>query len=495
MLVYAAPVVLSKGLNLLLLPLYISVLSVDDFGRLELLVVSILCLQSLLDLGWSHAYLRLQHASVSSEDLGWTLLASRLALHGLVMLALTLVGAERVGHWVGRSPDWGAAIWCVVLLFALRDLLRFFEVRMRAAQRSVHYAVLQILHMFAQLLGVLWLLLHAQWGVLGVLGGQVIGASVALGIGAALEYRWLVAALTRGSFDRALLRRVLAFGLPIAPSIGVTWLITGSDRYMLSWLLGEPGLHEVAQYGFAARAASVLMLVVSGFSLFFSPEVFRTHAQPGTAARMVTWFRFYVGALFCISSLLVAVVPPLVTSWFPEFRGALVFLPLLLAGAMVHYVGGDFSIGLEIGETTAWRGIAGAIAACVNLLANVALIPLYGGVGACVASVLAYVVLVGLQLPRSQQLYPVPYPWMLWALAVAWIAGASGLVARWPNAVWMYAATGLVGMLLWLRSGGSLTMASAGLVHAGARSDSSTDAALEYGAADAGHVQRSSPSS
>ena len=448
-LLYAAPAVFSKGLHLLLLPVYVSLLSLEDFGRLELLIVSLVCLQSVLDLGWGHALLRLQHAEVCDRDLVHTVFCLRLALHALVLLLVAGLGAAELGRWITHDPDLGTCVWYLAALFCLRDVIRFSELRLRAQQRSGTYAALQMGHAAAQLIGVGSFLVYAGQGVPGILLGQTLAASLIAGVALSLERGWLLHACLRGRFDRGLARRALAFGLPIAPALCVAWVISGSDRYMLSWLLGEGGLGEVAQYGFAARVGSALTLVVSGFTLFFSPEVFRTHRDAAAPARMARLLRFYVLALFALSSLLIGAAPVLVRGWFREFEGALVFLPLLLAGWMIHYVGGEFSIGLEIRERTGRRTLAGILAVCVNLAANLALIPLWGGVGACIGTLLGYTTLVAIQLPAAQRLYPVPCPWALWVAVVVWVASAALPIALAPDLAWLHTTLGLAALGAW----------------------------------------------
>ena len=85
-----------------------------------------------------------------------------------------------------------------------------------------------------------------------------------------------------GSLDPALLRGMLRFGLPLAATFALGFVVSFSDRFMISGLIGihNAGLYA-AGYDLAQQSIEVLMLVVF---LAAYPLIVRTLEQSGPVA-------------------------------------------------------------------------------------------------------------------------------------------------------------------------------------------------------------------
>ena len=86
------------------------------------------------------------------------------------------------------------------------------------------------------------------------------------------------------------------------------------------------------------------------------------------------------------------------------------------------------SIGIGRARRTQFNWVITGIAAIVNVALNLALIPIYGMMGAAVATVAAYTVMFVGMAWWSQRIFPVPYQWRRVATAAA--AAVALAVAR-----------------------------------------------------------------
>jgi O-antigen/teichoic acid export membrane protein len=81
------------------------------------------------------------------------------------------------------------------------------------------------------------------------------------------------------------------------------------------------------------------------------------------------------------------------------------------------------AIGIGRARRTQLNWVVTGIAAAINIVLNVVLIPRYGMIGAAIATLVAYVVLFVGMWVRARRVYPVPYQWRrvltLAAVAVA----------------------------------------------------------------------------
>ena len=447
---YAVPGVVAKSVHLVLLPVYVGHLGVAEFGALELWVTSLLLVQSGADLGWGQALLRFVHEADSPDRLVRALFVTRVGVFLAVGAGLGAVGFARSAAAV-PDPVPVAAL-CAFGLFVLRDLLKVYELWMRAHERARAYALLQVSYAVLQLGCVAAALIWLRAGVVGVLAGQLVATVATLVWLLALGEPRVVRLAGLGSVTRAewqLARRLLRFGAPLAPSMLAGALIFACDRYMLAVLVDDAPLYAVGAYGFAGRIAATLSVVVSGFTLYFSPYVFRVHREGDAPQKIARLGRLYLLALAAAALALCAVAPPLLERIAPAYVGALVVLPILLAALLVHYLGGDFAVGLELGHRTGVRAVASCAGIALNALSNLVLIPVLGIVGAAVSTLIGYVAMALVAVPVSQRVYRVPYPWAAWVASVVWLLGAGWISARSRACGGLHASIGLLVILLW----------------------------------------------
>jgi O-antigen/teichoic acid export membrane protein len=132
----------------------------------------------------------------------------------------------------------------------------------------------------------------------------------------------------------------------------------------------------------------------------------------------------------------------------PEFFESYEAVGLVATGVMLYAL--YFVLIVVLGRTgrTEYNFPATAAGAIANVALNLALVPSLGIVGAGIALVASYIVLLALLLLFSQRLFPVPYEWRrlahALALAAALVAagelllpteGAIGFLSR--SAVWL----------------------------------------------------------
>jgi O-antigen/teichoic acid export membrane protein len=230
--------------------------------------------------------------------------------------------------------------------------------------------------------------------VVGLRAGA-IGALIAILAG------WIAALVAAGWGFRDLLRigrfhtpnaaSLLRVGLPLVPAVAAQWSIHVSDRFLLA---GLAGLSDVGLYGAAAKLALVANLLVAPFILTWSPLALSMHGRRG--ARQLYADTLGAFAAVGVAVTLVAAMlgePVLVLLAGEEFRAAYPVVWVLVAGVFVDGAFGMLSIAMLVARRTELVAMTSLVAAAVNLVANLLLIPRFGFLGAGVA----------------QRIYPIPY--------------------------------------------------------------------------------------
>jgi O-antigen/teichoic acid export membrane protein len=187
------------------------------------------------------------------------------------------------------------------------------------------------------------------------------------------------------------------------------------------------GLAEAGLYALAIKFANGMQVLSRGFQLAFPPLAYSI-ADDDEARRayslVFTWFAavcaFGVAGLWLLSRSLVDVLAA------DEFAEAHEAIGLLATGVALYAL--YLALVVILGRTgrTEFNFPATAAGTAANVVLNVILIPPLGIVGAGLALVGSYVIVLALMYVLTQRLFPVPYEWGRLALLVLVTAATIG---------------------------------------------------------------------
>jgi O-antigen/teichoic acid export membrane protein len=230
-------------------------------------------------------------------------------------------------------------------------------------------------------------------GALAIIGVLTVGAAVASWVGGQLLgcalLAWGVVHHLDGfgRFDGALARRMLGFGLK---AYAGRVMMLGNYR-LDQWLVGGiAGPRELGLYSVAVAWMEALFFLPTALALTQRPDLVRA-SRRGAERRAAIGFRATIVITLGAAIAMVVLAPVLCVTMFGEpFRGSIDMLRVLTAGAF-----GIVALKLLGNALTAQRmpmletaSIAVAFVAIVAL--DLILIPAHGGLGAAVASTIAY---------------------------------------------------------------------------------------------------------
>jgi O-antigen/teichoic acid export membrane protein len=204
------------------------------------------------------------------------------------------------------------------------------------------------------------------------------------------------------------------------------------------------GHSQAGLYSLAVKFAQGVNVLVRGFQLAWPPLAYSIR-EDGEARRayaaIVTWFvaacAFVVTGMWLLSRWIVRALAA------PEFFGSYKAIGLIATAVTLYALYMVLVVILGRTGRTEFNFPAAIAALLVNVGLNLALVPPLGIVGAALALVASYVVVVALMYGFTQRLFPVPYEWARLArvtlVSAALIAtgelllpssGAAGLAAR-----------------------------------------------------------------
>ena len=410
-------------------PLIAAALSPRAFGALELTLTATALLGMMANCGLNNSLQRF-YWDAQTESLQRPVLVSSglaaLSAFLLVAMALGVVAMLVYSRWAEdvQLPLSWIGLLAGLVLMAASQLVQYLLDVTRLHMAPWHFAgialVSRVMTVAAGLATVVWLGL----GLDGLLTAQalVMVATVPLAIYAVRKD------ITR-RVDFSTVQKLVRFGYPFIYAGLAFWLFGSMDRWLLA---GISTVEEVGVFSVAHRFASVILFVSMAFGQAWSPlaiKIRTDHPQ--------TYRSLYVDiliALLCAMLLLgggIALFASEIVAWLMpvEYHGAGVVLAALALGLVLQSTMQVTALGISLENKTYLFARLSWLAAALNLLLNLAMIPALGALGAAVATSLCYLFLTSAYLYYTQRLHPLPLPWgKMLVLAGLWLVLAGCLI-------------------------------------------------------------------
>jgi O-antigen/teichoic acid export membrane protein len=410
---YSIPAFVSRGLSLLLIPIYSRVLTPANFGAMDMLLVFGALINLTIALEVSQGVARF-HAD-QTTDASKVAYASAafwftVACYGVFLLGALLCSGQ-LALWIMGERGLEDAFRLGVLYISLNGVFYLIQNQFRWELRSRKYAESSLLVTFVTAGAVVWFTYALGWGLLGLLGGMSLGAAAGVVYGC-----WGLRRSLTLSFDVNRLREMLQYSAPLVPAGLAIWISGYVDRMMINHYLS---LNEVGLYGIAYRLSSVVGLMIAGVQGALMPLVLKNYQQPDTPWQLARVFRVFIaGALLVFLALSIFARDILVLMTTPDFYQAATLVVYLVPAAMLSqmYI---FAPGISIAKKTSiylWVNLLGVL---VNAALGWYLIPSVGMGGAAVATLVGNACIFASAIAMSQRLYPVPHDWIRLAAAAA----------------------------------------------------------------------------
>ena len=408
-LVYTVGTVLSRGIVVLLVPVYTRVLTPDDFGILAVTATVGVLVTTIIGLSLESAITQLyfQYGNdVERRSLYATLLAFWLVVPGLATLLLDAVGRTGRLDWsptIRFQPYLRLTLWTSYLSIFINLPSTIYATR----QEALRVVVLLLSQSLLTTMISLYLVVVMRGGALASLQATLYGTAIGAAVSVVLTAR-----MASWNLSWAKLRSAMSFSLPLVPHTASQWALSLSDRVILSKYVstGQLGLYSLG-YQVSALISFFTQAVTNALAPIVNVQLndnANRHKVPilGTYALFGTVF---VGlAVALLGSDLIRLVTP------PKFHGSARVIPLLALGFVFQGIYLIWSRGTWVSRRTGWMPILTAIAGIINIGLNLWLIPRWGIMAAAFSTAVAYGALALLQGSLAEKLHHIPWEYSRW---------------------------------------------------------------------------------
>lgn len=392
-------------------PIFTRIFSVANYGMIDFIQKILLVPTALSKAGMQNSVLRFYNEKEfsSNRESARSYYSTMLFGVAAMAVAITLVFLVAVKFLLRHLIDGPLATLLVfasalILLRAIESILLSF---LRIEERTAAYNAASVLMKAAMVGTVCAFLPWLGRSVRTYLSGTMVAELVF--VAALVSWLFRRRLLSAISFDRALFRSAVGFGLPlIFYELAGVILLTANRALVRYYLGGEAlGYYSVA-YGLS-QYVNDLMTVPLGLAIL--PIYLRLWSAEGRA-RTIEFLHlsldFYLMAAAGIYMLVtLGSHDALVLLASPKYLGADRLIPYLVGGLLIYTTHVFLCAGLLIQKKTGTMALALICTTALNVVLNCVLLPRMGLQGAAVALLLTHIVTILLLWLASSRILPI----------------------------------------------------------------------------------------
>lgn len=427
--------------NFAALAVFTRLLAPEEFGRYALVLAGV-GLANVIFFQWLRLVLaRFCQANRSCREQ---------YLGGIFALFLS-VAVPVTGAGLVLALAWPDPLWQGLLLLSVALLLTqaWFELNLSLAQASiepVRYGKLSgTKAVVAITLGgsLAWLGLGATAPVVGLVAAHLISF---------LAFGWFAWRGVKPALPGSdTLKSQLGYGLPLTVTFALSWVVSGSDRLLIAWLLDERSVGVYAAgYDLAFQTLMLVLTIINTAAFPLAVKALERGGGPAAKRQLGENGQLIFVAAIAGGCGFVALAPQVVEIVIgTEFRSdALAIFPwVVFAGAIAGIKAFHFDLAFQLGVASRWLVLTGAAAALSNLALNMLLIPGFGIIGAAWATLAAFVISALLSAVLGLRVFDMPPlgPMIGRALVIGGFSGGvAWLAAGQFTSVWSGLVSGLL---------------------------------------------------
>ena len=406
-LIYGIGSMLQRFMGLLLLPFFTQVLTPQDYGVVALVSLIGVAMSGLFTLGTGNSMgvLYFRELDIAKRP---TIIWSNvllLTVNCLFWYSIVFVSAPMLSILVFQSDRYADLIRLALLGSVFSTIADPWLAYLRMEEKARHYVVITLISSLFTVGLSIWFVLDQGIGVKGVVLAGTLAQGIMLGV------NWLMIGRNLPvHIDSGLFRPLVRIGFPSIFGLFAFLLIDYADRQMIERMVS---LDALGIYSVGYSFGMVMSIAMGAFATAWPPFFMSYLNKPDEArivfSRVLSYYLIGFGALVVLFFFAAKPITLLMTA--PAFHEAHLIVGLVAAGLMLK---GCYLIvlpGIYFAEKLYKQSAIEWVAAIANIVLNLWLIPLFGIVGAALATFVSYLTLPIFAWLVARQYLKVDYEW------------------------------------------------------------------------------------
>ncbi len=369
----------SKLLSFLLVPLYTSVLSTEEYGTYDLIITTVTMLTPFLTLVISEAVMRFcMDKSYNSDKV--LNVGVNITVLGTVVLALfypLLCKIETLNGYVG---------WLILFFFAI-NIHTIFTQYLKGIEKVGFYSVCGVLSTVLSLSLCILFLLCFDLGITGYFLATVI-SHVLVSLIIFVKEKLYKKVIHLFSIPKQTYKDMLKFSIPMIPNSVSWWLSNSASKYILLYFATTSA---VGLYSVAYKIPSLLSIVVTIFISAFQISIFENFGKDETKVFFKNIYDGFFSINVAAASFLIVVSKYAAAFLYQkEFFSAWKVSCIIIFAYIFHSLSALIGTIYSAAKRTRFLFTSTCIGAGINVVLSILLIPKFNIEGAAIALVVSY---------------------------------------------------------------------------------------------------------
>ena len=406
-LIYGIGGMLQRFMGLLLLPFFTRALTPQDYGVVALVSLIGVAMSGLFTLGTGNSMGVLYYRELDVAKRPTIIWSNVLLLtvNAVFWYSLVFVSAPMLSALMFQSDRYADLIRLALLGSVFSTIADPWLAYLRMEEKARRYVVITLVSSLLSIGLSIWFVLVQGIGVKGVILAGTLAQGIMLGV------NWLMIGRNLPfHIDSGLFRPLVRIGFPSIFGLFAFLLIDYADRQMIERLVS---LDALGVYSVGYSFGMVMSIAMGAFATAWPPFFMSYLNKPDEAriifSRVLTYYLIGFGALVVLFFFAAKPITLIMTA--PAFHEAHLVVGLVTAGFMLK---GCYLIvlpGIYFAEKLHKQSAVEWIAAIVNIGLNLWLIPLFGIVGAAMATFISYLTLPIFAWLVARHYLTVDYEW------------------------------------------------------------------------------------
>lgn len=407
-LLYLVFSILNQFINLLYTPILTRNLSQKDYGIYSLFYSITGILSLLLMLCIPSAYSRFYHEVKNKKEYENTIL-NFLIFFGGMILVLVYLSSKYISELVFTGIFKGEVyIFLVGLSSYFLGLISLLTIKYSMELKAFKASILNLLNILLQYLGIIILLkvgifnLEKIFYIKTIIPGTIF---ILFFIANLREYKIKI--------DLKYLKKTLKYSSGLILGQISTWILSLIDRQFLNSYLG---LEEVAIYSLSVKIGMLINpIFIELMKKIVTPIKFKVYNKVDGKRIILSYYKLYcfLGGfvLLGISLYSKLAINILATE---EYIKALYIIPIISISYFFWGLNEYYAIGIVVGNKSLLNSIIAFLAAIINIVGNIFLIPIIGIYGATISSIISYFITNELYYKCGRKYYQINLKRLEW---------------------------------------------------------------------------------
>ena len=421
--IYGLSSIVGRFLNYLLVPLYTAKLTVESggYGVITNVYSYTALLLVILTYGMETTFFRFSNKEGENPKKVYSTILLSVGFTSLLFLAAVLLFLDPISNAIGyiKHPEYIGVMAAVVAMDAFQAIPFAY---LRQMKKAIKFASLKLLFIILNIgLNLLYFValpaLHKTYPeAVGLIYNPSIGVGYAFFLNLACTTVIMLCLIPelRGFkyvFDKALLKRMLKYSLPIL-ILGIAGILNQTaDKILFPFLnKSADATSQLGIYGAASKIAMIMAMITQAFRYAYEPFVFSKSKDKNSRATYALAMKYFLIFTLLAFLMVVGYMDIIKHIIAPGYWEGLKVVPIVMVAEIMMGVYFNLSFWYKLIDKTMWGALFSGIGCAVLVAVNVIFVPKYGYMACAWGGVAGYGTAMLLSYIIGQKKYPIKYP-------------------------------------------------------------------------------------